>query len=114
MRTAGLRPPAIATSPTPLTCESLGASRFSTRSLTRIIGSEGEVMATVSTGASAGFTLLYNGGMGKSLGSKLAPALIAACTCCSATSICMSSEKRRLMTEAPPELVDDIWSSPGI
>ena len=58
MRTAGRRPPAMATSPTPGTSESLGASRFSTRSCTRITGSEGEVIASVSTGASAGFTLL--------------------------------------------------------
>ena len=58
MRTAGRRPPAMATKPTPLTCESLGARRFSTRSLRRMTGSEGEVMASVSTGASAGLTLL--------------------------------------------------------
>ncbi len=58
MRTAGRRPPAMATRPTPLTCESLGARRFSTRSFTRITGSEGELMASVSTGASAGLTLL--------------------------------------------------------
>ena len=77
-------------------------------------GSEGEVMASVSTGASAGLTLLYSGGMGRSLGSRLLPALMAACTCCSATSMDMFSEKRSVMTEAPPELVDDIWSSPGI
>jgi hypothetical protein len=34
--------------------------------------------------------------------------LIAACTSCSATSIGLSREKRSVMTEAPPELVDDI------
>ena len=28
--------------------------------------------------------------------------------------MCLSSEKRSVMTEAPPELVDDIWSRPGI
>ena len=57
MRTAGRLPPAIDTSPTPGTCDSLGASRFSTRSWMRMTGSDGEVMASVSTGASAGFTL---------------------------------------------------------
>ena len=58
MRTAGRRPPAMLTRPTPSTCESLGARRFSTRSCTLITGSEGEITATVSTGASAGLTLL--------------------------------------------------------
>ena len=57
MRTAGRRPPAMLTSPTPSTCESLGASRFSARSCTWITGSDGEVIAMVSTGASAGLTL---------------------------------------------------------
>ena len=58
MRTAGLRPPAIDTRPTPGTCESLGANRFSTRSWMRITCNEGEVMASVKIGASAGLTLL--------------------------------------------------------
>jgi hypothetical protein len=44
----------------------------------------------------------------------LDPALIAACTSCSA----MSSDSSRLncsvITEAPPELVDDICFKPGI
>ncbi len=39
---------------------------------------------------------------------------MAACTSCSATSSGFSSEKRSVITDAPPELVDDIWSSPGI
>ena len=52
--------------------------------------------------------------MGKSVGNKLLPPLMAACTCCSATSSVTSSEKRSVMTDAPPELVDDIWFSPGI
>ena len=71
-------------------------------------------MASVRMGASAGLTLLYSGGMGRSLGNRLLPALMAACTCCSATSSAMSSAKRSVITEAPPELVDDICDSPGI
>ena len=58
MRTAGRWPPAMLTSPTPSTCESLGARRFSARSCSLITGSEGEVTAMVNTGASAGLTLL--------------------------------------------------------
>ena len=76
--------------------------------------SDGEVIDSVRMGASAGFTLLYNGGMGRSLGSRLAPALMAACTCCSATSSATSSENRKVITDAPPELVEDICAKPGI
>ena len=39
---------------------------------------------------------------------------MAACTCCSATSRLIASVKRRVITEAPPELLEDISSSPGI
>ncbi|MNJ40591.1 hypothetical protein D3C77_354890 [compost metagenome] len=73
-----------------------------------------EEMARVSTGVSAGLTLLYTGGAGRSVGSRLVAALMAACTCCSATSMFMSRLKRRVSTEAPPELVEAIWVSPGI
>ena len=114
MRTAGRRPPAMLTRPTPSTCDSLGARRFSVRSCRVVTDRVAEVMAIVSTGASAGLTLLYTGGMGRSVGSRLLPALMAACTSCSATSSDRPSEKRRVMTEAPPELVEIIWLRPGI
>ena len=39
---------------------------------------------------------------------------MAAWTCCSATSSDTSSVNRSVITEAPPELVDDIWFKPGI
>ena len=54
------------------------------------------------------------GGIGRSLGSRLLPALMAACTSCSATSSDSPSEKRSVITDAPPELVDVIWFKPGI
>jgi len=54
------------------------------------------------------------GGIGRSLGSRLLPALMAACTSCSATSSDSPSENRSVITEAPPELVDVIWFNPGI
>ncbi|MOA60590.1 hypothetical protein D3C78_1855050 [compost metagenome] len=41
-------------------------------------------------------------------------ALIAACTCCSATSMLISRLKRRVITDAPPELVEAICVRPGI
>ncbi len=102
------------TIPTPLICASFCAMRVSTRSCSLGNGSDSEVTASVSTGVSAGLTLLYTGGAGRSLGNRLFAPLIAACTSCSATSSATSSEKRRVITEAPPELVDDICASPGI
>ena len=54
------------------------------------------------------------GGAGKSGGNRLEPALIAACTSCSATSRLSSRLNCNVMTVAPPELVDDICFKPGI
>lgn len=88
--------------------------RVSIRSCTWVSGSVLERIASVSTGVSAGLTLLYTGGAGRSLGSRLLAALMAACTSCSATSRLTSRLKRRVITEAPPELVEDICLSPGI
>jgi len=44
----------------------------------------------------------------------LEAALIAACTSCSATSSVSSRLNCSVITEAPPELVEDICLSPGI
>ena len=57
MRTAGRWPPASVTRPTPDTWLILSARRVLTRFCTSGSGSSFEVMASVSTGASAGFTL---------------------------------------------------------
>ena len=48
------------------------------------------------------------------MGKTLAVALIAACTCCSATSSGSFKENRKVMTEAPPELTEVIKAKPGI
>ncbi|MCY1346342.1 hypothetical protein D3C76_849020 [compost metagenome] len=74
----------------------------------------GDITARVRIGASAGFTLLNTGWFGRSLGSRLCALLIAACTSCSATSRSLSRLNCRVITEAPPELVEDISLSPGI
>src|SRR5256885_790320 len=71
-------------------------------------------MRSVMIGASAGLTLLYVGGAGRSAGSRLPPALIAACTSCSAASRSIARSNCSVTTDAPPELVDDIWLRPGI
>ena len=51
-------PPAMLTKPTPETCDRRWAMRFSTMSLTWVMGREGELRAKLKMGASAGLTLL--------------------------------------------------------
>ena len=68
MRTAGFCPPEILTNPTPDTCEIFGDSCVSARSSTFDSGIVDDCSASVSTGASAGFDLLYTGGAGRSAG----------------------------------------------
>ena len=104
----------MVTSPTPVTWEIFCARRVSTRSSILGSGSEVDVIASVMMAVSAGLTLLYVGGLGRSRGRKLFAALIAACTSCSATSSDRSRLNWRVITEAPPELVDAIWVRPGI
>src|SRR6478752_4720652 len=69
MRIAGRCPPESVTRPTPETWLIFCASRVLTRFCTSVSGSVSEVMARVSTGASAGLTLAYTGGAGRSAGS---------------------------------------------
>ena len=57
MRIAGLILPCTVTRPTPVSSLSRCASRVSARSLSTRIAMVSEVMAKVTTGASAGFTL---------------------------------------------------------
>src|SRR5260370_41745502 len=114
MRTDGFWPPPIVTSPTPLSCEIFGASRESARSSTLESAMVFDVRASVKTGASDGFDLLYTGGTGRSVGKKLCAALMAACTSCSATSIFRRNENCKTIDELPSELVEVICVRPGI
>ena len=68
----------------------------------------------VSTGASAGFVMLYTGGEGKSDGRNDDPLLIEACTSSSATSIDSERLNCSTMTDTPPALVEVIWLRPCI
>src|SRR5207253_5123211 len=86
MRMAGRWPPPRLTRPTPGASESLAARRVSTRSSTLVSGRVSELTARLRMGASAGLTLLYTGGIGRSVGRKELAALIAACSSCSAVS----------------------------
>ncbi len=58
MRTAWRWPPAMLTMPTPLICDSFCAMRVSTRVCNCGSGKVRDITATVSTGVSAGLTLL--------------------------------------------------------
>ena len=112
-RTAGRWPPLIETKPTPESWEIFWARLVSARSCTRCSGSVSEVSASVSTGVSAGLALLYTGGLGRSRGSSAPAALMAACTCCSATSIWYSMMNCSVISEAPNDEVDVICLRPG-
>ena len=81
-RTAGRWPPLMLTRPTPEICEIFCARRVSTRSWICGSGMPSDITARVRIGASAGFTLLNTGWFGRSLGSRLCAALIAAWTSC--------------------------------
>ena len=113
-RTDGRWPPLMVTRPTPLICEIFCASRVSARSSILVSGSTSEVSDRVSTGASAGLTLLYTGGYGRLAGKKVPAALIAACTSCSATSSDSARSNCKVTTEAPSELVEPMDLRPGI
>jgi len=54
------------------------------------------------------------GGAGRSAGSRLLAALIAACTSCSATSSVRSSPNCSVMVDAPAAEDDDMRDSPAI
>jgi hypothetical protein len=102
------------TRPTPGSWAIFWASRVSARSSTWGNGRVAEVSPSVRIGVSAGFTLLYTGGFGRSVGKRVSAELIAACTSCSATSSPRLSVNCSVITELPLELVDVIWFSPGI
>ena len=65
-RTAGRCPPLMLTTPTPLSCEIFCAMRVSAKSSTSVSGITLDVMPKIRTGASAGLTLAYIGGAGRS------------------------------------------------
>ncbi len=106
MRTAGFCPPLMVTRPTPGSCEIFWASRVSASSCTSGSGSVSERSARVRIGASAGLTLAYMGGAGRSDGNRLPAALMAAWTSCSATSRLRLRLNCSVMTEEPAEVAE--------
>ena len=88
--------------------------RVSTKSSSRVRGMASLVTARVTTGGSAGLTLLYTGGVGRSEGSRLSAALMAACTSCSATSSAVVRSNCRVTTEAPAVDCECICTNPGM
>ena len=113
-RTEGVLPPLTVTRPTPGTSEIFAASRELASDSTSVRFMVFEVIASVMIGASAGFTFAYTGGAGRSAGSRLPVALIAACTSCSAISRLSDRSNCNVITEAPAELAEDIWFNPSI
>ncbi len=113
-RTAGRCPPASVTRPTPVIWLIFSASRVLTMFCTSVSGRLSELMASCRIGASAGFTLAYTGGAGKSAGSSEPPALMAACTCCSAASMPRLSANCSVTIDTPAALVLLMRSSPDI
>src|SRR6218665_1471678 len=75
MRTAGRCPPDSDTRPTPLTWLIFCARRVFTRFCTSVSGIRSELMASVSTGASAGLTFAYTGRARRSAGPNSGPGL---------------------------------------
>lgn len=90
------------------------ARRVLTKFCTSVSGNVSELMASESTGASAGLTLAYTGGAGRSVGSRELPALMAACTSCSATSSAKPRPNCKVTMDTPAALVDAMRSNPGI
>src|ERR1017187_10280278 len=72
-------------------------------------GSVSEVIANTIIGASAGFTLWYVGGFGRSRGNSLDAALIAACTSRAAPSI-LRFKSNWMVTELPPSVLMEVIS----
>ena len=101
MRTAGFWPPLMLTRPTPGSCEIFCASRVSARSShlrqrQRLRGQRQREDRRVGR-----VGLAVDRRVGQVRGRKVPPALIAACTSCSATSMLRSSVNCSVMTERP-------------
>ena len=73
-----------------------------------------EVTASCMMGASAGLTLAYTGGAGRSAGSRVPAAFMAACTCCSAASMFRCSANCSVISDTPALLTLLMRSSPDI
>ncbi len=114
MRTAGRCPPESVTRPTPVTWLIFCASRVFTRFCTSVSGMVSLLTARVRMGESAGLTLAYTGGAGRSAGRKEPPALMAACTCCSATSSVSFRSNCRVTMDTPAALTELMRFSPAI
>src|SRR5262249_25155864 len=88
-------------------------SRVSARSCTAVSGSASDVSASVSTGASAGLTLLYTGGVGGGLGGEGGAGVVARLDRLFGGAGGRARGRRQVMTLEPAELVDVICFRPG-
>src|SRR5262249_5009920 len=90
------------------------ANRVSAKSLTRSRGRLSEVMESVRIGVSAGLTLLYFGGFGRSFGKKPPATLIAAWTSCAGAAIHRARADCDVIVYTLNKLVEFIEASPAI
>src|SRR6185295_9704965 len=114
MWTAYFAVPYTCTSATPLTVEMLWAINVSAYSSTSERGSVADDKARLSTGWSAGFTLLIEGGAGMLAGNCRAACVMAVCTSWAAPSMLRLRLNCRVMLVLPKTFCDDIESSPAI
>ena len=113
-RIAGFWPPLMLTSPTPGSCEIFWASRVSARSCDLATAAASSRSAPASGSARRpDWSCCRSAGSADRAAGRSPAALIAACTCCSATSMSSSSANCSVMTEQPSELVDVICVRPG-
>ena len=113
-RTAYFCGPKMETCATPGVVEMRWARSVSAYSFTSESRSVGERTARKSTGESAGFTFLYDGGLGMSRGSRRAAAAMALCTSCAAASMLRLRLKTMVMFVRPSALVEVIESMPAM
>ncbi len=99
---------------TPSRVDKVGEMRCSAKSCRSDGASEGEVIATNSTGESAGLTLRYEGGAVMSCGNERCARSSAACTSTDAASILRLSTNSSV-NEVLPSVLDELMvASPGM
>ncbi len=114
MRTAKRFWPSTRTCATPSIVDSVGEIRFSAKSLSSDRLIDGERSETISTGASAGLTLRYDGGVVISAGSVRCARNSAACTSTAAASMSRAVSNSSTTAVCPSVLLELMVVSPAM
>src|SRR3954465_438487 len=112
-RTAGSEPPPTLTWPTPFICEMRCARLVDAMSYICARVYTSDVRDRIITGASAGFTFLYVGLLGRLVGRSLRAAWIAACTSRAAPSMLRESSNCSVMRVLPNDDEEVISVTPA-